>query len=62
MCCMTPYFTTVTCEFPGCDKPAPLPGASRGDGFMSLCFEHDAHLFYDAEEFHRMWDERAAAS
>jgi hypothetical protein len=52
------YFATAVCEFPGCDHPAPVQGASRGDGFMALCLEHDATLFYAPEEFHRMWAER----
>lgn len=57
MACDT-YIAAAVCEFPGCDRPAPLPGASRGDGFMALCFEHDAHLFYEPLEFHRLWAER----
>jgi hypothetical protein len=53
---MPAYVQTSACEFPGCDKPAPLNVANwDGDGPL-LCLEHDAHLFYDPSGFRRMWE------
>jgi hypothetical protein len=51
---MSWYSEPAQCEFPECAKPAPATRAS-GRG-VALCFEHDALLFYDAREFHRIWD------
>ena len=51
---MSWYSEPVTCEFPACERPAPAAGAAGRD--VALCFEHDALLYYDAREFHRIWD------
>ena len=54
----TTYTPTGVCEFPGCGKPAPPVQAPCETGDCpSLCLEHDAHLFYDAAEFHRLWEQ-----
>lgn len=52
------YAHTGVCDFPGCAKPTPLRAPCRGDDCLSLCLEHDAHLFYDPAEFHRLWELR----
>jgi hypothetical protein len=49
------YVVTGACAFPGCEHPAPIHAQSRGDGWLSLCLEHDAQLFYDRAEFERLW-------
>jgi hypothetical protein len=45
---------TGGCEFPGCDNSAPLRVPYGDAGGPSLCLEHDALLFYDSAEFHRV--------
>ena len=52
------YVHTSVCDFPGCGKPTPLRAPCRGDDCMSLCLEHDAQLFYEPAEFHRLWERR----
>ena len=54
----TAYIRTGACDFPGCAKPTPLQDPCRGDDGLSLCLEHDAQLFYDPAEFHRLWELR----
>ncbi len=56
------YFATAVCDFPGCSNPAPAATASRGEGVLALCLEHDAHRFYAPDEFQRMWAEREPGS
>jgi hypothetical protein len=45
---------TATCQFPDCPR-----GTTRAtDEELTLCFDHRQMLFYDVEEFLRLWDER----
>jgi hypothetical protein len=43
------------CSFPGCDDAAPRP-VDADD--LALCLEHRRMLFYDVDEFLRLWEER----
>jgi hypothetical protein len=45
-------FYPATCNFPGCELPAPL---APGEG-VSLCAEHERLRFYTPDEFERRWE------
>jgi hypothetical protein len=50
------YISAVLCRFPGCDHLAQLAPEDADVG--SLCFDHRELLFYDADEFDRLWRQR----
>jgi len=50
------YADTGQCGFPGCDHLVMVTAAV--DNRARLCFEHGEMLFYDVDEFVRVWDER----
>jgi hypothetical protein len=45
----------VPCQFPGCHRTAPLAGGGIDDHDAALCFDHGEMLFYDEDEFDRLW-------
>jgi len=54
------YTDVGYCTFPGCDRLVPLM-RSRHDE-PRLCFDHGEMLFYDLDEFVRLWEERDPGS
>jgi hypothetical protein len=53
-----PRMTTMypsRCSIPGCAGAA--PAAHADDPMPRLCFDHGAMLFYDVDEFLRVWDD-----
>jgi hypothetical protein len=51
------YTDTVMCRFPGCQRAAQLSAANSDEDALSLCFDHIELLFYDREEYDRLWAE-----
>jgi hypothetical protein len=47
------YIDTVLCRFPGCQRPAQVSRREHTTG--SLCFDHLELLFYEPDEFTRLW-------
>jgi len=49
------YTDAGHCTFPGCDRAVPL--TRLGTDRSRLCFDHGEMLFFDIDEFVRLWEE-----